>query len=434
MSVKKSFKQIGAAGRLTIGRLLILVFVAGLLVSSALVYFAFSSYLAGAVRTMAQADGERIAHLVYENLYSVMRKGSNRAELDDLVHHIQIRLPDYRVTIVRGEPVAREYGERLGLVQLRDEDSALARVLRTGEAYSGQHGEMLRYLLPVRAGGECLGCHTMARLGDVNGVIAVSVPLEMLERPITELAYPMMYLVLFLLFALILITFLILRSWVSQPIQELAGHVSEIFRARNYSHPLRVGKVWPSEVRSLGVNFNLLMRQVRRSQRRLLDVSLRDPLTGLFNRRHFDTVLERAVLDAEAGGRVFAVLLIDLDEFKPVNDRYGHAAGDALLMNVARALAGSVRQSEVVARIGGDEFAVLTFPESYELRQSLVERLRQAVAGCSLRLGKDQVAAGCSIGVAVFPESGRRAADLLLAADIAMYGDKQQRKQARSLS
>jgi len=432
MPVKKSFVQIGVPGRLTIGRLLILVFVAGLLVSSALVYFAFSAYLAGAVRTMAHADGERIAHLVYENLYSVMRKGANRAEIDDLVHHIQIRLPDYQVSIVRGEPVARQYGERSGQARLRGEDTVLAGVLSTGQAYSGQHGKMLRYLLPVRASGECQECHSMVRLGDVNGVIEVSVPLEMLEDPITALAYPMMYLVLFLLFALILITFLILRSWVSRPIQELAGHVSETFRAKDYSHPLRVGKVWPIEVRSLGVNFNLLMRQVRRSQQKLQDVSLRDPLTALFNRRHFDTVLERAVLEAEAGGRVFAVLLIDLDGFKPVNDRYGHAAGDALLMNVARALAGSVRQSEVVARVGGDEFAVLAFPESCEVWQQLAERLRQAVAGCSLRLGKEeQVTAACSIGVAVF-ESGRRAADLLRAADIAMYGDKLQRKQGRN--
>ena len=432
MSVKKSFAQIGTPGRLTIGRLLVVVFVAGLLVSSALVYFAFSAYLAGAVRTMAHSDGERIAHLVYENLYSVMRKGSNRAELDDLVHHIQIRLPDYRVTIVRGEPVAREYGERSGLAQLREDDAALTEVFRTGRAYSGQHGEKQRYLLPVRASGECLGCHSMASLNDVNGVIDVSVPLEMLEGPITAFAYPMMYLVLFLLFALMLITFLILRSWVSRPIQELVGHVSEMFRVKEYSRSLRIGKVWPREVRSLGINFNQLMRQVRRSQQQLQEISLRDPLTALFNRRHFDTLLNRALMEAEAGGRGFAVLLIDLDGFKSVNDCYGHAAGDALLMNVAAALTGTVRESEVVARLGGDEFAILAFPESREGAHQLAERLRQAVAACSIRIGQEQAAAACSVGVAFFPESGRWAADLLHAADAAMYVDKQQRKLGRA--
>ena len=144
MSVPNTFVRIGGSGRLTIGRLLLVVFVVGLLVSSALVYFAFSAYRSGAVRTMAHADGARIAHLVYENLYSVMRKGSNRAELDDLVHHIQLRLPDYRVTILRGEPVARQYGERPGQEGLRGSDTALAGVLATGLAYSGQQGEMQR--------------------------------------------------------------------------------------------------------------------------------------------------------------------------------------------------------------------------------------------------------------------------------------------------
>ncbi len=431
MPEHKKTIRIGLPGRLTIGRLLITVFVSGLLVSAASVYLAFTTYRMGAVRTLADADGQRIASLVYENLYSVMRKGANRGELDDLVHHIQGHLTDYQVAIVRAEPVAKQYGERPGQAEWRQTDLVLADVLKNGRDFSGTDGRWQRYLLPVKVTGECLTCHSVAHLGDINGVIDVRVPLNALEAPIAALAYPMMYLVLGLLFVLLLVTFLILRALVSRPIQDLALHVNDLFTAKDYTSRLHVGRVWPNEVRSLAVGFNRLMRQVRSSQQRLAEISLRDPLTGLFNRRHFDAVLERAVAEGDSEGHAFAVLLIDLDRFKPINDQYGHAAGDALLIAVGKALMANVRESEVPARIGGDEFAVLAFPSSPEGAIELAHRLRTAVAACTLRLGQEQVSAACSIGISVFPDGGLSASDLLHAADVAMYEDKQTRKRAR---
>lgn len=180
-------------GRVTIGHLLLTIFVLGVLLASVVMYSAFLSYRVSVVRDMALNEGQRIAHLVFENFYSVMRKGSNKAEIDDLVHHIQNRLPGYQVTIYRGDPVIRQFGDRPGQLVQRAQDPVLQNVFDSGRDYAGADDKNLRYLLPVKASGECLGCHYVSNPGDVNGVILVSVPLAILEAPIANMAKPLMY-------------------------------------------------------------------------------------------------------------------------------------------------------------------------------------------------------------------------------------------------
>lgn len=417
-----------AAGQASIGNLLTGVFLAGLVITALLVYSAFVSYRSGAVRDMAQDEAKRISHLVFEHFYSVMRKGSNRSEIDDLVHHIQAQLPSYEVIIVRGEPVVQQFGDRPGQVELRQKDVALAEVFRSGQDFSELSGGNLRYLFPVKVSPECAGCHTSAQVGDVNGVIVVSVPMTALEAPIAAIAYPIMFLAFGLVIVLLLVTYIVLRLRVSQPIVELAVHVADISAATDFSRELIIAGNWPREVLSLADNFNELIGQVRTSHQALQKSSLHDPLTDLFNRRYFDMVIEQVAIDAHQGSQPFAVLLIDLDLFKPINDTYGHAAGDAVLIGVAKAMLGVLRDTDVAARIGGDEFAVLALGSDFDSASQLAERLRTAIGTPEFRFGKDVIQASCSIGVACFPDSGELAADLMRAADAAMYADKASRR------
>lgn len=430
MTQKAGAPDVSIIGRVSISHLLLMIFLVGVLASSLAVYSGFVSYRVVAVRDMASADAQRISHLVFEHFYSVMSKGASRGEIDDLVHHIQERLPSYDVTIVRGEPVVRQFGDRPGQSELRVQDPLLRDVLQTGNAYSGMVDHNLRYLFPVRATGECIGCHAQAKVGEVNGVISVSVPLAELEAPLAAFAYPLMYLALSLVVMLLLVTFLVLRRRVSQPIIELADHVSEISSALDFSRDVLPGAGWPKEIRGLADNFNVMLGQVRSSQEQLRDISLRDPLTGLFNRRHFDAAIEQACKDAQGGVPGFSVLLIDIDRFKSINDQYGHAAGDAVLTSVGKSLLGVIRDCDLVARIGGDEFAIIALNTAYAEAQALVERVREAVETPQMRFGTDLVVARCSIGVGSFPDSGLRSSDLMRAADLAMYADKQARREA----
>ncbi len=149
-----------------------------------------------------------------------------------------------------------------------------------------------------------------------------------------------------------------------------------------------------------------------------------DTLTPLYNRRYFMEELDRWCWRTRRYGGEYGLLFIDVDNMKAVNDQHGHAAGDTLLMAIAKALMTTVRRSDIVARIGGDEFAVLldNIPES-ELAQKS-ERLAGAVAKLAIDYQSVQLKPTVSIGYTVLTP-GVKPAELLLRADRSMYTFKQ---------
>jgi diguanylate cyclase (GGDEF)-like protein len=148
-----------------------------------------------------------------------------------------------------------------------------------------------------------------------------------------------------------------------------------------------------------------------------------DSLTGLMNRRGFDRELTRAGAYARRYGANAALVYLDLDGFKAVNDRHGHAAGDAVLKAVASALVGSVRASDAVARIGGDEFAALLWNLSAPAAQAKALALEQAIAAATVAWGGGLLSVGASAGVAEL-SADQDISGLLARADAAMYARK----------
>jgi len=162
----------------------------------------------------------------------------------------------------------------------------------------------------------------------------------------------------------------------------------------------------------------------KQDEEALLRMANHDALTGLPNRTLLQDRLGQAVCKAQRAGRQVGVMFIDLDRFKQVNDTLGHEAGDQLIIEIARRLAGSLRESDTVARQGGDEFVVvlddLAAPEDAALvAQKLLDRLFQPLLLC----GREVVPTG-SIGIAMYPRDGEDSAALLKAADSAMYRAK----------
>jgi diguanylate cyclase (GGDEF)-like protein/PAS domain S-box-containing protein len=151
-----------------------------------------------------------------------------------------------------------------------------------------------------------------------------------------------------------------------------------------------------------------------------------DALTQLYNRTAFESLLPQALQNAQRDGRQVAVMVIDLDRFKNVNDSLGHAIGDQLLMGVADRLRESVRASDIVARIGGDEFiVVLPDIENALSVAGVASKLKHNLAD-SYRVGPHTLYATPSIGITLFPTDGIDAATLLKNADAAMYHAKAQ--------
>ncbi len=146
-----------------------------------------------------------------------------------------------------------------------------------------------------------------------------------------------------------------------------------------------------------------------------------DALTGLANRTLMWDRLDHALHLAHRHGAMVAVVLIDLDNFKTINDTFGHEAGDVVLKVVARRLQAAVRESDTVARMSGDEYVlVLVDQPSMRFTLRMAERLRRAMV-MPVAFGGNEIPVGASMGVAVFPHDGRTPAELMRAADMAMY-------------
>lgn len=167
---------------------------------------------------------------------------------------------------------------------------------------------------------------------------------------------------------------------------------------------------------SISVKFDILVDKIR-AQRQLAELAERDALTGLANRRSFENRLALAC----RLGVTFAILFIDLDKFKAVNDLYGHATGDALLQSAARRLLLAVRESDLVARLGGDEFAVLqAAPATAATAETLAARINRDMAS-SFEIEGRQLQIAASIGIRLAAADEADAPVLLRSADTALY-------------
>ena len=184
---------------------------------------------------------------------------------------------------------------------------------------------------------------------------------------------------------------------------------------------------WADEIGFLRTAASLLSTGLQRieSERRLAYLAQFDPLTGLANRTLLADRFAQMIVQAKRRGAPLGVLFVDLDDFKLVNDRLGHPAGDALLREVTRRLQGAVRAGDTVARISGDEFAVVLGELAQAEDASLVAQKLLDRLGEPVMLDGDQTFITASIGIAAFPADGDNADALLGAADSAMYRAKQ---------
>ena len=168
----------------------------------------------------------------------------------------------------------------------------------------------------------------------------------------------------------------------------------------------------------------------RQTADQLIYLAERDALTGLYNRHRFNEELARMIADAGRHDSRVALLFFDLDDFKYINDTFGHRAGDAMLIRVAGEVAGQVRRNEIFARLGGDEFAVLVPDISDEMLRVLAERITYSIARVRFQFEGQSLRLTSSLGIAVYPEHADNVEDLIARADTAMYQAKEAGKNA----
>jgi diguanylate cyclase (GGDEF)-like protein len=166
-------------------------------------------------------------------------------------------------------------------------------------------------------------------------------------------------------------------------------------------------------------------RQLIANEGRLREQSVRDVLTGLFNRRYLEETLERALRRAERGKSLLGVMMIDIDHFKRFNDTYGHAVGDALLRELGALLRANVRGSDIACRYGGEEFILLLPEATFDVTRERAEHIRGSARRIVVRHEGEAIEPiTLSIGLAEFPQDGATGEAMLKRADDALYRAK----------
>jgi len=166
------------------------------------------------------------------------------------------------------------------------------------------------------------------------------------------------------------------------------------------------------------------MAELNESRKTLDHLARHDTLTGLPNRRMFFDRLEHAIAISRRSGKKLAVMFVDLDGFKIVNDTYGHAVGDKVLINVSSMLKSTVREIDTVARLGGDEFVMLLDMIDDPQNVTIVVRKLHDLFQNVMQIDGSNIKIHASIGVAIFPGDGKDANELMQYSDQAMYRSK----------
>ncbi len=171
-----------------------------------------------------------------------------------------------------------------------------------------------------------------------------------------------------------------------------------------------------------------LSADITEARERIENLAQNDALTGLYNLRMFNEVWQREHAAAESDRGVYALLMIDMDKLKDINDAFGHDAGNSAITLVAQCLQRSIRNTDTAARFGGDEFAVLLPGASPDIAEAVVKRVRHNVFKTTLDLRSRMIRCSVSIGVVNYPRDGRDMRELLSTADRNMYRDKELRR------
>jgi diguanylate cyclase (GGDEF)-like protein len=172
----------------------------------------------------------------------------------------------------------------------------------------------------------------------------------------------------------------------------------------------------------------VVAREQRRSRDMAIELSTVDSLTGLYNRAYVFAAVDREIQRSARSRRGFCLLMMDLDDLKPINDRFGHFHGDRVLRGVSEIIRHGVRRLDTAARYGGDEFVVLLPETARSGAYVLAEKIREGVSDLAIETPMDRIRTSLSIGIVTYPEDGRTADELMISADQAMYASKRRGK------
>lgn len=423
-------------------------------------------------------DGDLKKRGSYPYVAGTLRLARGDIYLSDIAidHEKGVHSGRDKPTVTVSTPVFAQNGKRLGLIAINIDLNGLARLLKSNlpSAYqlylSNQtgdflihpdaaqtfgfdrgrrvliqdsfkpvlsliHGKNMNVVTYVDEGSQQQDGHVAAfvRLpfGDTIDkrfvILGLSQPLDNIMRETTKLGWDTFQIILAFSGLALILSMLVSRI-VTGPLNAIVSAIKSFSKEHVISTlPLTRN----DELGLLSRSFHDMQTQIvahlseLNENRNALDhLARHDALTGLPNRRMFFDLLEHAIVSSRRSGKHLAVLFVDLDRFKEINDTLGHAAGDSALVNFAKLLKATVREVDTVARLGGDEFVILLDTIDDPQQVTVVVRKLHDLFQGAMQIDGHEIRVHASIGVSTYPEDGKDADELMQNADQAMYKSK----------
>ncbi|GAB1232319.1 putative bifunctional diguanylate cyclase/phosphodiesterase [Ferrigenium sp. UT5] len=414
----------GLVKQISLGRLLLVLSLIALFLSFLLVFGMSSLMRDRAVHELSREEARQTSQLVFQSLYSAMRKGWSKAEINEAITRLNAQFPDLKIRIYRGAVVAAQFGAMPHEADEVARDAVVQRALREGnEVLLIPDAHSIRYLYPVHATAECLACHTQSHIGAVHGVIDITYPVTHLKVSLGGMLNMMVGYTLSIIALVFLLLYFKLRHLLVLPIAQLVGVMREISSDLNLSRRVEFGTPL-RELQHLAAYFNGLLKTVHDYNAKLEELSTHDPLTGLYNRRKFEDFLRYEIIRATRHQHSFSVIMIDLDNFKYINDTFGHPIGDLVLEELTSLLHDGLRKGDVLARLGGDEFAIMLPETEAASGMQVANKLHLSLADKVFELPVGKIRCTASFSLVSFPEDGKTEEEIYTSMDVVLYKAK----------
>lgn len=347
-------------------------------------------------------DSNMIGELVFNNLYTVMRMGGDKKLLDETITRIEEKIPNINISIVKENISNRE-------------------IIKTTEITKKENS--IQFSMPILFKQECLGCHTKAKNDDLAGVMYIEHAILDIKLSLKEIL-----MMIFILFILVILVFFstwiyFLRKHIIMPINKLIKQISTHKTYKDLKTPIFIDtKI--KEIKLLEKAFNKKNVALYESSSKLEESSNMDILTGIYNRKKFDEYSILILGDSKRYNHTFSLVVIDLNKFKIINDTYGHAMGDKVLIFFSQLIHKSIRETDYLFRMGGDEFYLLLTNTSANNADVIIKKLRNKLSNEKFIYENIEIELSSSFGTAEYGLDGLTIDELIVIADFRMYENK----------